>query len=155
MKKDKKKTHKQQSKATKRHTHCFLPRCQVPCPLSPNLRPLISVCSSHLLASTYPLTSAKIKQPWPKINSRIPKTKDTTPQPISGEGLQCVLNQVWALPSWKGEERGRQSIPTLSLWYSQWSSLTPSSPPNWVMVGDGCVFFLCGDDEDEEEVVGF
>lgn len=42
-------------------------------------------------------------------------------------------------------ERGRQSILPLSLWYSQWSTLTP--PANWVMVGGG--------DGDEEEVVGF
>lgn len=51
----------------------------------------------------------------------------------------------------------REAEHLVSLPVVQWSSLTPSSPSNWVMVGggDGCMS-VCGDDGDEgEEVVGF
>lgn len=53
--------------------------------------------------------------------------------------------------------REAEHLASLSLWYSQWSSLTPSSHPNWVMVGgwDGCICIcMCGDDGDEGEEVG-
>lgn len=111
----------------------------VPQPEAPHLWPLAA-------SFTYPLTSADIKQPWPKNQQRHPDYKKKTQNKPhvsaavpSWRASVCVLNQVWALPERERNEGGRASC--LSPRGAQNGPHLPPYPlSNWVMVGGGGVF---------------